>query len=200
MTTFNELRESKLAKLQKIREMGINPYPYKYERTHLAKEIHSTFAKLENNQNSGTKAKVCGKIMGIRAFGKLAFLDLVDETEKIQVQLKSGTTREDAFKLFPLLDTGDFAGAEGEIIRTQRGGEMNVSSSTVKGEKIGTGLNSLGAIVGGNTKIGIHCSLMPGVLIGSNCIIGPNSVVSANVEDNTTFYTKFEGIKPIELI
>jgi len=63
------------------------------------------------------------------------------------------------------------------------------------GEKIATGLDSLGVIVGENTKIGINCSLMPGVLIGSNCIIGPNSVVSANVEDNTTFYTKFEGIK-----
>ena len=62
-------------------------------------------------------------------------------------------------------------------------------------EKIATGLDSLGVIVGENTKIGINCSLMPGVLIGSNCIIGPNSVVSANVEDNTTFYTKFEGIK-----
>lgn len=67
--------------------------------------------------------------------------------------------------------------------------------SVVKGEKIGTGLDSLGAIIGENTKIGINCSLMPGVLIGSNCIIGPNSVVFANVEDNTTFYTKFEGIK-----
>lgn len=130
MTTFNELRESKLAKLQKIREMGINPYPYRYERTHLAKDIHETFAKLENNQNSGTKAKVCGKLMGIRAFGKLAFLDLVDETEKIQVQLKSGTTGEDAFKLFPLLDTGDFAGAEGEIIRTQRG-EISILANTI---------------------------------------------------------------------
>ncbi len=110
--------------------MGINPYPYKYERTHLAKDIHSTFSKLENNQSSGTKANVCGKIMGIRAFGKLAFLDLVDDSGKIQVQLKSGTTHEDAFKLFPLLDTGDFAGAEGEIIRTQRG-EISILANTI---------------------------------------------------------------------
>lgn len=59
--------------------------------------------------------------------------------------------------------------------------------SAVKGEKINTGLKSLGVIVGENTKIGIHCSLMPGVLIGSNCMIGPNSVVSENIKDNTTF-------------
>jgi len=65
--------------------------------------------------------------------------------------------------------------------------------ATVKGKKIGTGLTSLGAIVGENTKIGINCSLMPGVLIGSNCIIGPNSVVFENIEDNTNFFTKFES-------
>ena len=38
-------------------------------------------------------------------------------------------------------------------------------------------------------------ALMPGVLIGSNCTIGPNSVVLENIKDNTTFYIKFEGIK-----
>ncbi len=59
--------------------------------------------------------------------------------------------------------------------------------SVVKGEKINTGLKSLGVIVGENTKIGIHCSLMPGILIGSNCMIGPNLVVSENIKDNITF-------------
>ena len=65
--------------------------------------------------------------------------------------------------------------------------------STLKEEKINTGLNSLGCITGDNTKIGINCSLMPGVLIGSNCSIGPNSVVFKNIQNNTTFYTKFKG-------
>ncbi len=64
----------------------------------------------------------------------------------------------------------------------------------VKGEKIGTGLTSLGAIVGENTHIGINVSLMPGVLIGSNCVIGPGSVVFGNIEDGATFYTKFSTI------
>ena len=67
--------------------------------------------------------------------------------------------------------------------------------SVVKGEKIGTGLDSLGCIMGENTKTGIHCSLMPGVLIGSNCNIGPNSVVFENIGDNATFYTEFKGVK-----
>jgi len=76
-------------------------------------------------------------------------------------------------------------------VRIDRG-EIKVK---VKKEKLGTGLHSLGCIMGKNTKTGIHCSLMPGVLIGSNCLIGPNSVVFENIEDNATFYTEFKGIK-----
>jgi len=67
--------------------------------------------------------------------------------------------------------------------------------SVVKGKKIGTGLKSFGCVTGANTKTGIRCSFMPGVFIGSNCVIGPHSVVFENIEDNTTFYTKFKGIK-----
>ena len=67
--------------------------------------------------------------------------------------------------------------------------------AVVRGEKTGTGLDSLGVIMGENSKTGINCSLMPGILIGSNCNIGPNSVVFENIEDNATFYTEFKGVK-----
>lgn len=67
--------------------------------------------------------------------------------------------------------------------------------STVNGEKIDTGLNSLGCIMGENTKTGIHCSLMPGVLIGSNCQITPGSIVFENIGDNTDFYVELKKFK-----
>jgi len=82
----------------------------------------------------------------------------------------------------------------GTITANRRIDRQNIKS-VVKGEKIDTGLDFLGAIMGENTKTGIHCSLMPGILIGSNCNIGPNSVVFENIEDNTNFYTEFKGIK-----
>jgi len=67
--------------------------------------------------------------------------------------------------------------------------------SSVKGEKIGTGLNSLGCIIGENTRSGIRCSFMPGVFVGSNSMIGPCSLVSENVPNETLFYTQFKNIK-----
>ncbi len=66
--------------------------------------------------------------------------------------------------------------------------------SVVKGKAVNTRLNQLGAIVGNETKIGVHVSLMPGVLIGGNCKIGPHSIVLNNIEDNTTFYTKAQSV------
>ncbi len=75
-------------------------------------------------------------------------------------------------------------------IRIDRG----VVKSIVKGEKIETGLKRFGCVIGNNTKTGIHCSFMPGISIGSSCIIGPNSVVMKNIEDNKLFYTEFKGV------
>ena len=55
--------------------------------------------------------------------------------------------------------------------------------SIVKGQKIDTGMRKLGVIIGKNVSIGINVGTMPGVLIGSNSIIGPGKIVYGNVED-----------------
>ncbi len=64
----------------------------------------------------------------------------------------------------------------------------------VKGEKIDTKREKFGAVLGNNIKVGVNSSLMPGVLIGSNCIIGPHSLVMENIEDKTTYFTKFQKV------
>ena len=66
--------------------------------------------------------------------------------------------------------------------------------SIVKGKKIRTGLDSLGIIMGENSKIGINCSLMPGKFIGSNCTVGPSSLVMEDIEDNIALFPKFNKI------
>jgi len=64
----------------------------------------------------------------------------------------------------------------------------------VKGAKVDTGLTSLGAIIGNNVKIGIKVSVMPGVIIGNNVTIGPGTSVFKNIEDDVTYYAKFQEI------
>ncbi|MCD4740840.1 NDP-sugar synthase [archaeon] len=64
----------------------------------------------------------------------------------------------------------------------------------VKEKKIDSGESFLGTIIGNKTKIGIHCSTMPGVIIGNDCIIGPDTQVAKNVPSKTKYYTKFKEI------
>lgn len=58
----------------------------------------------------------------------------------------------------------------------------------VKGARVETGLKKLGAIVGRETRIGICAMLMPGVLIGPRCEIGPGSLVRKNLDADTRYY------------
>ena len=66
--------------------------------------------------------------------------------------------------------------------------------SEVKGERINTAKKFLGAVVGKNSKIGVRASLMPGILIGSESLIGPSSLVAKNVPDKAVF-SKLRVIK-----
>ncbi|MDP2641665.1 MAG: sugar phosphate nucleotidyltransferase [Candidatus Yanofskybacteria bacterium] len=63
-------------------------------------------------------------------------------------------------------------------------------SSVVKGKKQSTGLSSFGTVMGDNTRVGVSCSIMPGVLIGSHCMIGPATVVSENLESHSLLYAE----------
>ncbi len=60
----------------------------------------------------------------------------------------------------------------------------------VKGSRVETGLKKLGAIVGRETHIGICAMLMPGVLIGPRCEIGPGSLVRKNLDADTRYYAQ----------
>jgi bifunctional UDP-N-acetylglucosamine pyrophosphorylase/glucosamine-1-phosphate N-acetyltransferase len=66
--------------------------------------------------------------------------------------------------------------------------------STVKNEKIDTGVKSLGVMVGDGTHIGIKSSTMPGIIIGRNVVVGSETAVMNNIDDNTKYYTKFQEV------
>ncbi len=64
----------------------------------------------------------------------------------------------------------------------------------VKGSEVSTNMNSFGAVIGHDTRFGIHACVMPGVIVGSNCVIGPNTVVMKNVDSGMVCYSRFENI------
>lgn len=64
----------------------------------------------------------------------------------------------------------------------------------VKDKKVDTQRQKFGAVLGDNANIGVNCSIMPGVTIGFNAIIGPNSTVFKNVSNNVKYFTKFNEV------
>ncbi len=123
MATLKELRDERLRKLAKLRELGVNPYPATAHRDHVLKDVTDKFGELE-----GQTVSVVGRILNIRKFGKIAFIVIKDETGSLQLFLGGDKVAAlDAaisrlgFAELPLLDSGDFVEATGKVIKTQTG-------------------------------------------------------------------------------
>lgn len=119
----NRFREEKLRKLNQLRELGINPYPYRFERTHLASQVQEQFKDVEAGAETDTQVRVCGRILNER--NTWMFVDLYDESGKIQLFCHKESLSEDKLKLLKLLDKGDFMGATGTVRRT-KAGELSI--------------------------------------------------------------------------
>jgi lysyl-tRNA synthetase class 2 len=113
---LNVLLKVRREKLDQIREMGVNPFPYGFSRTHTTKAVNDNFAELENK-----KVSVAGRLMAIRNQGKACFANLEDAEGRIQIYLRMSDVGEDPFKLFNLMDIGDFMGVTGEVLKTRTG-------------------------------------------------------------------------------
>ncbi|MEO0205369.1 MAG: lysine--tRNA ligase [candidate division WOR-3 bacterium] len=109
--------EERLNKIRRIKDLQINPYPYRFDRTHNFGEIRVNFDELSNAQSI---VKTAGRIIAIRGHGKTIFATLSDETEKMQIYLRQQELG-DKFSFFENIDIGDFVGVEGKVFKTRTG-------------------------------------------------------------------------------
>ncbi len=126
MEELNQLMKVRFEKLNKLRELGINPYPYEYPQTHKSREIKENFEKLEKQIVS-----VAGRMMTVRLMGKAAFCDIQDEQGRIQIYVRKNEIGERDFEIFKMLDIGDLVGFKGEVFKT-RTGEISVFAREFK--------------------------------------------------------------------
>lgn len=133
MATMKEYRDERLKKLEEIKQLGLNPYPASTKRTAMVSDIVNNFNEME-----GETVSVAGRIVGLRKFGKLAFIVLKDFSGKIQLFIQANTlsqtdTEKNLLGLnnLNLLDTGDFVEATGEVIKSKTG-EISVATRELK--------------------------------------------------------------------
>src|SRR3989344_4417325 len=121
MQPEEQLIQERIKKLERIKDLGINPYPYKFEQKDFSAEILEKYSKLEKEGKSNEKISLAGRIMTLRPMVKISFGHIQDKEGKIQFFINEKELSKKEFELFNLLDLGDIIGVQGNIFRTKAG-------------------------------------------------------------------------------
>ncbi len=119
MPSINEIKKTRIKKLQNIRQAGVNPYPAETKRSVAIKEAIDNFKDWEKQKK---EVVLAGRVKNIRAHGGSAFFDLEDEAGKLQIYFKKDEIGDKDYKFFQdNLDIGDFLEARGSLFSTKKG-------------------------------------------------------------------------------
>lgn len=109
---LEEIRQNRIQKLEKLRKLGIDPYP--------AKSSFDLVSVSQARKLPGKTAAVAGRLWRWREHGNVIFADLRDSSGQIQLLFQNKTLG-GKFDLLKLFDVGDFLGVSGKVIKTQAG-------------------------------------------------------------------------------
>ena len=145
--SLEELRHARIAKAEDMRRNGIQPYAYRWERTHEAGQLQRMYRDLQDGEEANAPehaseedmVSVAGRVVAKRVFGKLAFFKINDESGDIQLYLDKKRMDQPAEENEPSafqhvkqnVDVGDIVGAIGGIKRTEKG-ELSVTVSRIQ--------------------------------------------------------------------
>jgi lysyl-tRNA synthetase class 2 len=123
--TRSQVEAARREALAALRARGVEPYAYRFDRSHLAAEAVAAF-------DPAREVSVCvaGRIAALRGHGKTTFAHLEDPSGRIQVYFRSDGLGDDGYAVVKLLDLGDVVGVAGSVFRT-RTGEITVRCGTV---------------------------------------------------------------------
>lgn len=123
---MSEQMRVRLAKADRLKAAGIEPYPVGYPRTHAIAGIRRAHPDLPADSATGERVGVTGRVMLYRTGGKLCFATIKDGTGEIQVMISRDRVGQDALAAWKSdVDLGDHVGVTGEVI-TSRTGELSV--------------------------------------------------------------------------
>jgi len=110
-------------KANKIKEMNIDPYGTRFDRTAFNKEIKEKYQDFseEEFENINDEFVVAGRIMFIRKMGKASFFTIQDKTGKMQIYISINDIGEESYNLFKTADLGDIVGIKGKVMKTKTG-------------------------------------------------------------------------------
>ncbi len=120
-----ELLAARRRKLEALREAGVDPFPHAYRGVVAIADVKAPHEGLEPGEETGSRVRVAGRLAARRGQGKMAFLDLVDRSGRIQLQARADVLGRESLDRLVSLDLGDLIGADGTVFKTKRG-ELSV--------------------------------------------------------------------------
>lgn len=110
-------------KLHTLREMGVDPFGKRFERTHSTRELidlYDGFTKEQLDEKEIT-VTIAGRIMTKRGKGKAGFTHIQDLTSQIQLYVRLDAVGEEQYEIFNIADLGDIVGVTGTVFKTKVG-------------------------------------------------------------------------------
>jgi len=125
-SSVSEQHKIRLEKLEELRELGYDPYPYNFEVTHKSQYIldHPELIKQDDqDEDDVEQVSVAGRVMTRRIMGKSTFFNLQDSEGEIQVYIRRDDVGQEEYnKVFKkLTDIGDIVGIKGHVFKTGTG-------------------------------------------------------------------------------
>jgi lysyl-tRNA synthetase class 2 len=117
----SDLLANRRAKLERLRAEGVDPFPHAYPGVVPVANVHETHADLPDGEETDAGYRVAGRLAARRGQGKMAFLDLVDRSGRLQLQAKLDVLGEERMERLLGLDLGDVIGVDGVAFRSKRG-------------------------------------------------------------------------------
>ena len=130
---MSELLAVRRAKLERLRADGIDPFPHEFDGVEPIAGVVAAHADLADGEETDTHHRVAGRLAARRGQGKMAFLDLVDRSGRLQLQARVDVLGEEAHeRLLTQVDLGDILGVDGTAFRSRRGElTLKIESLTV---------------------------------------------------------------------
>src|SRR5512138_2434917 len=94
--TENDQIAQRRKKLAELRDLGVNPYPHRYAPTDAAAALQAEGAGLDHAA-LGRRARIAGRVVALRSFGKAVFAQLLDASGKIQVYFRKDALPAETF-------------------------------------------------------------------------------------------------------
>ncbi|MEA2211494.1 MAG: lysyl-tRNA synthetase, class [Solirubrobacteraceae bacterium] len=117
----SDLLATRRAKLDALRSAGVDPFPHEFPGVGSIADVRAAHAGLEAGAETDAQHRVAGRLAARRGQGKMAFLDVVDRSGRIQLQARVDVLGAELMERLLSLDLGDLIGVDGTAFSSRRG-------------------------------------------------------------------------------